>query len=48
MGVITIAKKENINLQEVGNGLKKGIMLPDAFPGIETYKCQLKAGSGVV
>ncbi len=47
MGVITIAKKENINLQEVGNGLKKGIMLPDAFPGIETYKCQLKAGSRI-
>lgn len=48
MGVISIAKKEDIVMQDAGNGLKRGIMLPGEFPGVETWKCQVEAGAKVV
>jgi hypothetical protein len=46
MAVISIAKKATIK-QKFVNGFAKGIMLPDSYPGVEAYKCALKAGSRV-
>ena len=48
MSVISIAKSDSIVMKEAGEGLKKGIMLPGAFPGIETWKCRMEAGAKVV
>jgi quercetin dioxygenase-like cupin family protein len=46
MAVISIAKKANIE-QKFVNGFAKGIMLPGSYPGVEAYKCALKAGCRV-
>lgn len=48
MSIISIARKEDVRFEDMGGGLSKGIMLPDAFPGVETYKCRLAAGCKAV
>lgn len=44
MGTIKYVKKADMPFKDMGNGLKKALMLPDAFEGVETYKCKLAAG----
>ena len=44
MGTIKYEKKADMNFQDMGNGLNRALMLPDAFEGVETYKCKLAAG----
>lgn len=44
MGVIRYQKKEEMVFEELGNGIRRAEMLPGMVEGVNTWKCQVKAG----
>lgn len=45
MATIQHQKRAEMKMEDMGGGLKRALMLPDLFEGVETYKCELAAGS---
>lgn len=47
MGVIRYQKKEEMVFEALGNGISRAEMLPGMVEGVNTWKCQVKAGTVV-